>query len=1265
MRPGACNRRGDAVQWLGTVRSGLGGHAVPARDEEAAAARSTFDVFLSHNSRDKHLVERLAEKLKRAGIEPWLDKWCLVPGAGWQEGLAEGLRASSSCAVFVGPSDLGAWAQQEVAFALDRGAKEADFRVFLVLLPGVPDQFDPTTLPAFLGLRTWVDFRRGADDERALQGVINAIRGIPLGPDVPLEPTPGVRPYRGLEVFDEEHASLFFGRDAEIQRLLEKLKGTRFLAVIGASGSGKSSLVRAGLIPSLRRSALPGSETWTIDVLTPRAHPLESLAARLLRVSPGGAMQRTLDELRTDPRTLHLATSLALADAPREARLLWVIDQFEEVFTLCRDLDEQAAFIANLLYAGSIPDGRGAVVLTMRADFYHRCLSYPELAQQLAAQQFPVSPMDESGLRQAIEEPARRAGLELEPGLVPTILEDVAEQPGALPLLEHALLELWERRAGSVLTLAGYRESGGVRRAIAARADVVFDSLTPEQQEIARRGLLRLTEPGEGTEDTRRRAELSELATDRAKVDDVEAVVQRLVDARLLTTGTEEETGEQWVDVAHEALIRGWPRLQGWIDEDRAGLRVHRRLTEAALDWEDHDREEGSLYRGARLAEATVWRERNDDSLNSLERAFLDASAALRDREAAVLEQQRRRELEQAKALAAEQLARAEAEARGRTRLRRLAVGLVVLLALAAAATVLALIERRTAIGERNRALPAQLAAQSQATLRDFPARGLLLAVEAERAAKHAHGVRVPAADAALTEALAYAGGTVLASQRSAVTASAVSHDSSRVAIGEQDGTVQLVGLGGAERGHFTVLRGVRERVASLDFSPDDRWLVVAHRDLRTFDSGDRKIRLWNLSSPVPKAVVLPGEGKRFGSVAISPDGHWLVTVSTTDRTVRLWDLTAAVPASSSRVLAGPRAQQATAAISPSGRWLVLITGRRPHARLWNLTTGGSTAVPGTGAAIVSDAPNAEPRTWRRLAVVAHSRGMTTVLDLSVDQPVRYELRSPEGRELDGLASSRDGRWLIGASAYQLWAWRLNGSRAGRPIALDSQGAEIESITISPNSRWLAITGSTQAGDGLVLRVWNLDSSRRTGIPVETGFGVPAASPDSRWLAVVDPRVGILHVLDLTGSETEPFTYDIGGYGGNVTNLFVTSDNRWLVAGIDKTVRLLDLRALCPYCDISSVGLHGHDGQVASVIASPNLRYLVTISSDRTTRLWNLPGRAAAAPSRPLAVTDANRSALIARACEISGRNLTENDEWRTYFPDKRYRKTCPEFPPA
>jgi hypothetical protein len=335
-------------------------------------------------------------------------------------------------------------------------------------------------------------------------------------------------------------------------------------------------------------------------------------------------------DLRDDERALHITARLALRDAPLERRLVVLIDQFEEVFTLCRNIGLRQALINNLLYAASVTGGQTVVLLALRADFYGKCAAYPTLAAALSDHQLLVGSMTERELRRAIERPAQLAGLEFEGGLVDILLRDVQAEPGALPLLQHTLLELWGRREGRRMTFAAYREIGGVQGAIAHRAEETYTVFTPEERKVTRSVLLRLTQPGEGTEDTRRRAGKAELIPDPTQAEAVEGVVQKLTDARLLTTARDEETDQEVVDVAHEALIQGWPRLRRWIDEDRAFLRIHRRLTEIANEWRHNGRDESFLYRGARLAEIEEWAQAHTDELNPLEQEFLNASLELR-----------------------------------------------------------------------------------------------------------------------------------------------------------------------------------------------------------------------------------------------------------------------------------------------------------------------------------------------------------------------------------------------------------------------------------------------------------------------------------------------------------------------------------------------------------------------------------------------------------------------------------------------------------
>lgn len=592
--------------------------------DDAAA----FDVFLSYNRRDEEVVCRVAEGLRAGGLRPWLDRWSLTPGGAWQDELSAGLECSRSCAVLLGPHDVGGWGRLELAVALDLMARDPGFRVFPVLLPGL-EPFDPNTLPLWLRTRTWVDLRAGPDDARAMGDLLHAVKGLPFGARGPAATPSGVCPYRGLQTFDEEHAAVFVGREGDTQRLVELLRHSRFLAVLGPSGSGKSSLVRAGVVPALRDGGLPGSDAWRVSVIRPGAQPLAALATQLVELREGGAMGETLDEMARDPRALHLAVELALAHDGPDARVLLVVDQLEEIFTVCRSERERIATFDNLVHASTVPGGRTVVVVTMRADWYAQLAAYPRLAQLATAHQALVGPLDVAALRRVIAEPAAFAGLDLEAGLLDTIVDDVSGEPGGLPLLAHALLETWTRRVGTTLTLEGYRDSGGVRDALCTRAEQVFTQLAADEQQIARGVLLRLTQPGEGTEDTRRRAELAELVNSPRDRDAVHLVVSRLAEARLLTSASDAH-GTTWIDVSHEALIRGWPRLRGWIDDQRESLRAHRRLTDDAQEWQLGGRHRSLLLRGRALANAQEWVRSTSPALNDLERAFLAAGTRLR-----------------------------------------------------------------------------------------------------------------------------------------------------------------------------------------------------------------------------------------------------------------------------------------------------------------------------------------------------------------------------------------------------------------------------------------------------------------------------------------------------------------------------------------------------------------------------------------------------------------------------------------------------------
>ena len=466
------------------------------------------------------------------------------------------------------------------------------------------------------------------------------------GPDTPARASAeGICPFKGLASFEPVDADYFFGRERLVAELVARLVGAGFLGLVGPSGSGKSSLLRAGLIPALAAGVLPGSGGWRRVLIRPGEHPLDELR----RVLVSGA---------NDP------LAEALDALPAEGRLLLAVDQLEELFTACRSETERAAFAETLSRAATDPSGRAVVVVALRADFYGRFAAYQELADLLGANQVLVGPMQASELRRAVELPAGRVGLRVEPELADALVDDVEGEPGSLPLLSTALLELWQKRQDDALTLAAYHESGGVDGAVARLAESTYARVPDGRKQLVRALMLRLVGEDEGDTPVRRRAPLAELELERN--DDVADVLATLADSRLVTVG------EGSVEVAHEALLREWPRLRGWIEEDAEGRRLRRHITQAATEWDATGRDQGELYRGARLAAAVDWSTGHAFELNELEREFVTES-----REASEKETKR--------------------VSRTNRRLRVLLAGVAVMLAAAVAGGIFAVVQRREA----------------------------------------------------------------------------------------------------------------------------------------------------------------------------------------------------------------------------------------------------------------------------------------------------------------------------------------------------------------------------------------------------------------------------------------------------------------------------------------------------------------------------------------------------------------------------------------
>lgn len=492
-------------------------------------------------------------------------------------------------------------------------------------------------------------------------------------------------PYLGLAAFGEGDAANFFGREAVVEQLLAKLADrgplSRALFVVGASGSGKSSVVRAGLIPALRANAVPGSARWLIADLRPGSDPLAALAQALARVSVRAGLD--LDALvRSDVRGFGRAIDRCLPTQDG-CELLLLVDQFEELFTQTADESLRTAFIDAVTSALLDPHSQLRMVFTLRADFLDRPLKYADLGALLGERNVLVPAMSLDELERAIVGPARRLGLRFEDGLVAAILEEAGHQAGTLPLLQYALSELFLRRDHGLLTLAAFRSSGGIRGALAGRADAAWLSLDESGQEAAKQLVLRLTTLGEGSEDTRRRVGLSELMAlghGAGGPAALEEALSTFSAARLLTFDRDARSGERTVEVAHEALLRSWNRLRDWLAAARADLRLQRQLALAASEWRAAGCDDSFLLTGNRLHALRPLADGSVVRLSEGENQFLCASLEAVERQVLIEQQRSERELKQVRELAAQQQAAADSQRRGNRRLRWLVAGLATVL---------------------------------------------------------------------------------------------------------------------------------------------------------------------------------------------------------------------------------------------------------------------------------------------------------------------------------------------------------------------------------------------------------------------------------------------------------------------------------------------------------------------------------------------------------------------------------------------------------
>lgn len=595
-------------------------------------------VFLSYARADSELVTRLKTDLQNQGIQVWIDREGLQPGTlDWEEALRTAIRAARAVLLIASPNARSSrYVRDEL-----RIAEMYQRPVYPLWIAG---SHWMDAIPLGWGTVQYIDARE-SHYETAISEFVELLNKASSTLAQPSEPDFVPRnPYKGLRAFSGDDAQDFFGRDTLINELATKLQGAltseakdnqsaRLLAVVGPSGSGKSSVVMAGLLPRLRSGRLPGSEQWVyLDPIVPGTRPIEELTMALSEHLPDKSLKAIREDLEDDSaRGLHLLATKLAKQAGTKVVLL--IDQFEELFIQTPTEDERRHFIDLLVTATTETNGPLIVLLTLRADFYDRPMRYPLLHQLMQAYQTSVLPMTLQDLREVIEKPAALPDVRLtfEGDLVGDLLFEVQNQIGVLPLLQFTLDQLFQHRNGSQLTLAAYRELGGVKGALTKQAEETYNALpSDEHRKLARALFMRLMDPGASEQDTtRRRAALSEFSlTEASQTHLMQKVTDDFITARLLTTN--EIAGTTTIEVSHEAIIREWPRLSGWLHEARDDIRLQQTISEDAAEWEQHNKPGDRLYRGSQLKDAQAWAACNTPSSNEM--AFLRAAATLRVR---------------------------------------------------------------------------------------------------------------------------------------------------------------------------------------------------------------------------------------------------------------------------------------------------------------------------------------------------------------------------------------------------------------------------------------------------------------------------------------------------------------------------------------------------------------------------------------------------------------------------------------------------------
>ncbi len=1043
-----------------------------------------------------------------------------------------------------------------------------------------------------------------------------------------------INPYKGLRAFQETDAADFYGRETLVEQLVARLAESRFLAVVGPSGGGKSSVVKAGLIPALRQEALPGSDKWFVAEMTPGTHPLEELELALLpiAVDPPPSL---VEPMQKDTRGL-LRTVRRILPDEEGAQLLLVIDQFEELFTLVEDEARRTHFLDSLVAALHSPRCPIRIVVTLRADFYDRPLQVQPLANLFQQHTELVLPLTLDELTWAIQEPARRVGVSFEEGVVAAMLDDVHDQPGALPLLQYALTELFEERQDRLLTRAAYQAVGGVLGALGQQAEALYAGLDESNQGAARQLFLRLVTLGEGVEDTRRRVRLSELegllvngnqlsVNDNPNTD-YQLPITDYGTHRLLTFDHDPITREPTVEVAHEALLREWPRLRRWLEQSRDDVRLQRTLAAAAVEWTQNNQDAGFLLRGGRLDLFSGWAADSDLALTQDERAYLQASEAAREQRKAEEQARQQRELETAQQLAKTERKRAEEQTQSAQGLRRRAYYLVGALAVAVILAVVAVLAgRQSSLNAATAQTNANLAATSAAeavTEANQRATAQAVADEERDAAVNAEATAVYAGQIADEQRE-----TALAAEAEANEARLEAEEQAKIAfsrelaaeavnnLGEEPERSVLLALQAIKTSHtqeaeealhralpqlrlLHTMAGHEDGFSDVAYSPDGSRLVSTN--------WDGTIRVWDSATGQELLLLSETEEEyirgRYREVDYSSDGSYFVTAGD-DGTARVWNAaTGALLTTFTGHRDIPRLNDPDSPnwiigldVSPDSK-TIATSDRAGLVKLWDATTGAELKT--------LDLSETAPNHWRlrfspnglRLIVFGDdpNESNSTIRMIEIDSGA--ELLAIEGR-FSSFALSPDGSRLIFSEAYEndVRLWDLE---AKEEIARYATG-EVDNMAFSPDGSLFA----TLARDLDTVQLWETETGTEVmAMPTSHGHVSDIVfSPDGASLATVGWD-HLLKIWDIT-PDHELMTVQPFSEAGSplVTQIRFSQDGTMLAAGgVTGGVSLWD-----PVTGESLLTLEGHDDWVGGLGFSPDGDRLASGADDALVKVWD------------------------------------------------------------